>query len=272
MKSTGYRRFIILSEPRTGSHMLAQALDSSPHIICFREIFNLMDVIQYDVDGYDNYSKPDISLRADDPVRFLRKRIFCDHPQAIQAVGFKFHYSHHVTFKGVFDELTQDRGLAVLHLQRRNQLRTLVSLSLARKTGQWLERRPHHSLIGNAIRAPIRAARLFRNRGLGALGDRKPRVRIEPQELFEFMVQSNLRRDKVVDRFRHQEIHDVIYEEMAVKPDRVFDGAQRFLGLEPVKLQVETKHQNPEPLSALIENYDELREAFRGTPVEPFFE
>lgn len=252
--------------------MLANALDSNSRIICFREIFNLMDLIQYDVAGYDNYDKADFALRAEDSVRFLRERIFCDYPPSIRAVGFKFHYSHHQTFAGVFNDLIEDRDLAVLHLRRRNELRTLVSLEIARETGKWIERRPTRSLLGNAIRTPVRAFRALREQGSAVLGQEKPRVRIRPKELYGFMVRSKLVQDNAVARFADHEILDVFYEEMVANPSAVFDEAQRFLGLHPVALRVETKRQNPEPLSLLIENYDELRDAFKGTNAEPFFE
>ncbi len=93
MKSGDYVPFIILSDARTGSTMLAQALNSSPHITCFREVFNFLhDFIQSDVEGYDNFSETDLLLRRRDPVRFLDERIFGHYPEGVRAVGLKFHY------------------------------------------------------------------------------------------------------------------------------------------------------------------------------------
>ena len=59
----GYTRFIILSDARTGSHMLAQALSSSRNIVCFREVFNyLFDFVQFDIEGYDDRNGDDRAL------------------------------------------------------------------------------------------------------------------------------------------------------------------------------------------------------------------
>ena len=48
-------------------------------------------------------------------------------------------------------------------------------------------------------------------------------------------------------------------------------GAQSFLGVEPQVLTVGLRKQNPDDLRALIENYDELREAFADTEYGEFF-
>jgi hypothetical protein len=274
--STRYRRFIILSDARTGSHMIAQALDSSPHIICFRELFNIqLDVVQYNVEGYDNESKEDFALRAEDPVRFLHERIFCEHAPEVQAVGFKYHYMHW-GFRGVLDELAADEELYVLHLRRRNQLRMFVSLELAKETGVWLVQPPRKSgwdFVRELRRGPRAVVAKLRGKAPPLVAERpKPLIHVDPQEFYEFMVKTGLREQQNVQRFAAHPIHDVYYEEMVSTPDSVFEEAQRFLGLEPVKLQVETKRQNPEPLRDLIENYDELRERYRGTNAEPFFD
>lgn len=274
--STPYRRFIILSDARTGSHMIAQALDSSPHIICFRELFNnQLDIIQYNVEGYDNESKEDFALRAEDPPRFLRERIFCKHQPQVQAVGFKYHYMHW-GFRGVLDALADDHELHVLHLRRRNRLRMFVSLELAKETGVWLVQPPRRGrlhLIQDLRRGPRAVIATLRGKAPPLVAERpKPRIHVDRKEFYEFMVKASLREQTNLERFGSHPIHDVYYEEMVANPDAVFDEAQRFLGLEPVKLRVETKRQNPEPLSALIENYHELRDAFRDTNAEPFFD
>ena len=47
---------------------------------------------------------------------------------------------------------------------------------------------------------------------------------------------------------------------------------QRFLGVRPTPLTVALRRQNPQPLSELISNFDELRAAFASTPQRAFFE
>ncbi len=53
--SSSYKRFVVLSGPRTGSTLVQEALDSSPEIICFGEIFNQhLNFIDYRRDGYES--------------------------------------------------------------------------------------------------------------------------------------------------------------------------------------------------------------------------
>jgi hypothetical protein len=275
-----YRRFMILSGPRTGSHMLAQALNSSPRIVCFREVFNgQLDFIQYQVDGYDDFSARDIALRREDPVRFLRERIFCEHPEGVRAVGFKFHYGHQWDFPGILDALAADDGLHVVRLERRNLLRMLVSLKLARSTGVWLQDGSSKLTPANALRAvrhPIKAVRRVRRMLArpepAAAGDPPRRVTIPVDEAYEFMVATGLRYENFDALFERHPALQVYYEDMIAGRDAVFREVQSFLGVAPAPLEVTLRQQNPEPLRDLLENYDELYEAFRHTPQAAFFD
>ncbi len=64
----------------------------------------------------------------------------------------------------------------------------------------------------------------------------------------------------------------LFYEDVIERPDEEFSRAQAFLDAEPAPLTVTSRRQNPEPLRDLLENYDELRDAFRDTPHAAFFE
>ena len=64
----------------------------------------------------------------------------------------------------------------------------------------------------------------------------------------------------------------VAYEELVQNPEETLGRVLGFLGVEPRPLAPTTRHQNPQPLSKLIENYDEIREAFRHTEYAWMFE
>lgn len=271
---------MILSGPRTGSHMLAQALNSSPQIICFREVFNgRLDFIQYQVEGYDDFSERDIALRKDDPVRFLHERIFCDHPEAVRAVGFKFHYGHQWDFPTILEALSADAALHVIRLDRRNLLRMLVSLKLAESTGVWLQDGTSKLTPANALRGlrhPVKAARrvqrFFSRPKPAANAGPAQRLTIPVDECFQFFVATELRYENFDKLFERHPRLQVSYEDMVAGRDAVFREAQAFLGLEPAPLEVTLQQQNPEPLRDLIANYDELRAAFKDTPQAAYFE
>ncbi len=276
--ATDYVRFIILSGARTGSHMLAEALNSSPHITCFREVFNgRLDFIQFGVEGYDDFSSRDMAQRRADPVRFLHERIFCRQPEERRAVGFKYHYNHVWGFAGVIDELVADKGLRVLHLQRRNLLRMLLSLKLAEKTGVWLEAetKATRANLLKALRHPLKAAgRVRRNlrRPVRPKDRFGPLVKISPEELLEFSVKTHMTARHFDDLFGEHQVLPLLYEDLLERRDDAFAEAQAFLGVQPTPLVTTTRRQNPEPLRDLIENYDELRDVLKDTPAAPFLD
>ena len=105
--------------------MLAQALNSSRDIVCFGEVFNYtLDFVMYNVEGYDNYNAEDLALQQRDPIGFLQERIFCEYPGEIRAVGFKYHYGQIWGYPGLLKRLIEDTEIRVVHLERRNLLRS----------------------------------------------------------------------------------------------------------------------------------------------------
>jgi len=281
-RGDNYTRFVILFYARTGSTVLAHALNSHPQIICFREVFNWFhgdSHVDYAVDGYDDDSAEDGGLRRADPVAFLEKRIFCQHPPITRAVGFKLGYTHCEPlfgFPAVLDYLVQDRQIRVMHVRRRNMLKSLASEKLAEITGEYLR-------LGAAIRlssipkAFIHPARAFeRVRVLVAQNLRQARkpttVSLSVEECRAYFEGTRAAIAHHEELFRDHDKMQVLYEEILSSRDELFAGAQSFLGVEPQPLTVDLRKQNPDDLRALVENYDELRSAFEGTEYGEFFQ
>lgn len=278
----GPARFIVLAGARTGSNMLVQALDSSPHMRCFGEVFNAaLDHISYGVDGYDNFNARDRSLRDRDAVAFLRKRVFKRPPAGVRAVGFKLLYAQDAGFADLLDHLTADEGLRVLHLRRRNLLRTLVSWKIANGTGLWVQNGASplddaFSLTNarRAARHPLRAAAALRRRlRLRASStNERPQATLSRDEcmtLFGYVQRQEARYDML---FAGHPKRTLYYEDIVAAPEQELGVVQEFLAVTPQPLTVTARRQNPEPLRDLLANYDELRAAFRATPYAPFFE
>lgn len=278
-ESTDYVRFIVLGGGRSGSSVLVQALDSSPCIACFGEVFNwLLPSIRFDVEGYDNFSARDRELRERDPVRFLYERIFAQHSEEIRAVGFKLHYGHVWGFTGLLERLMEDTGIRVLHLRRRNLLRMLVSWRMAEKTGIWLAQGTRRLTPANLLRVarhPLRAAtwlgRYLRSPQAPAKFA-QVRITLSEEECSGFFNQMRWDEAHFDNLFRQHPKLTVFYEDLVDRRQDVLDQAQSFLGVEPSPLTVTLRRQNPEPLRDLLENYDELYEAFRDSPYAAFFE
>ena len=279
--STDYTRFIIVGGPRTGSNMLAQALNSSRNIGCFREVFNyLLNFVPFGVDGYDNSSEQDLALREEDPLRFLDERIFCEYPGEIRAVGFKYHYAQVWGYRGLRERLVEDTAIRVVHIRRRNLLRMLVSREIAAATGVWFaeprtDLTPRRVLtkiwtrLPNAVRMPLRAARR-RLSNAPKLSEKS--LTIAPEELRSFIIRTKLTADHFDQVFGQHPQLTVFYEDILDDRDRVHDQVQEFVGVNPRRLKVTMRRQNPEPLRELLSNYDELFEAYRDSPHAWMFE
>jgi len=279
MTSSSYSRFVILAHARTGSSLLSHALNSHPRIICFGEVFNwVLTYVSFTVEGYDESNADDLNLRNKDPVAFLQERIFCQPPGMSSAVGFKLHYSHCSPpwgFPALLDHLAEDKEVRILHLQRRNMLKSLASEKIAAATGGYYHVRAATRLrsIPKAFIHPVIAlkkARLIIAQNVRSR--RRPRrVTLSVEECKAYFEETKATVKQHDELFREHDKLSLFYEEILSARDDVFARAQSFLGVEPQVLTVGLRKQSPDDLRALIENYDELREAFADTEYGEFF-
>jgi hypothetical protein len=280
---TPYTRFIVLSDARTGSNLLVEALSAHPEIVCFRELFNLEDEIDYNVAGYDGSSPDDVALRRSDPARFVAQRVFTEQP-AVRAVGFKFHYLHAFGYGGIAEAMSADGGLRIVHLLRRNKLRTLASKKIAEETGAWMQhdagaqrrellrRTLSGAEIGRLARNPLRLIERLRQivrppRATPAAG--RAAVRLTHEECEQFFWAEALQAEDYEKRvFAGHPQMTTTYEELVAERERVLGEVCAFLGVKPAPVSAPTlRRQNPEPLRDLIANYDELRASYADHPV-----
>lgn len=274
-----YVRFVITGDARTGSNMLAQALNTNPEVRCFREIFHRrMNYVDFFVEGFDPNNVDDVSLRDRDPVGFLRTRIFDSNPEHFRAVGFKYLYGHFWGHDVLTEYLVSDAPLRVIHLKRRNMMRSLVSVRLAEMTNRWIEdwglarKRPLYVRAASALMHPARTLHRLRGDKESSQEQAKPSVSFTREECERWFFRTNHEVRRVDEMFKDHELLEVWYEDMLEDRDSAFGEVQRFLGVAPVPLEVTLRRQNPEPLRELIANYDELRAAFAGQPEEAFFD
>lgn len=283
-----YTRFIILSDARTGSNLLQQALNSHPSIICFREIFNLdPEYIDYDVEGWDPRSPGDLDLRQRDLRGFLQRRVFGEHDERVRAVGFKFHYDHFWFSDDLLPALTGDHALKVIHLRRLNQFRMLVSLKMVEQTGEWmrhdeaqlkrqtLARKLTPANVAKAITRPAESVRRIRRFLAPAQPPpvaEKTALTITHDECARFFFRANHQITHFGGLFAGHPTLDLAYEAMVAGPRAELARAQEFLGAPLAELSWTLRRQNPEPLRDLVANYDELKAAFAGTEQAAFFD
>lgn len=226
-----YRRFIVLTRSRTGSNMLISCLGSHPAIHAESEVFQRLNG------------------RA---CAEILDTVFGEHPRRIRAVGFKIFYYHPLDdpHAGIWEILPAMRELHVIHLRRRNLLRTLVSRKIAGVRDIWssLEEGQSDHTIG------------------------AKEVTMTVDELRAGFRQTREWEKEYLRMFRVQPLLEVIYEDFVADPEVQFRRITDFLGVRYRPPQTSLRRQNPEPLRRLLSNFDELARAFAGTEWAAFFD
>lgn len=239
------RGFAVVTAGRTGSHFLLSLLNSHWRILHHGEIF-----------GEDRLRQPHIQqqIRENGPLgyaeRFLKGKF-------LRTTGIKIMYHHfdpaYAEAIGVgqlqefVDYIRNNTGFKIIHLKRRNHLRTLISVEVAKMTKQY-------SLLDETQR----------------IAD----VSIELQA--EYCIRSFewfSSKEKEFDVFfQHHPCLDVFYEDLAAKRKNECNRILRFLGVSRRRLKTNFLKQNTRPLSQTIQNYHQLKEQLASTEWAHFFD
>ena len=225
-----YLKFIVLTRSRVGSNLLRYMLNSHHCIHAYGEIFSTLN----GKNVHNVYSK-----------------IFCRHPKYIKAVGFKIFYYHPLDddSNDIWTKLMETEKLHVIHLKRRNILRTLVSRKIAGQQGKWI---------------------LTDKKSIGNIKEKK--VHFKSDELKKGFEQTREWEKHFHHMFEPKSLIEVYYEDLVCQPEEEFKKILDVLSLPFSSPKIITKKQNPEKSSQLITNYKELKEAFSNTEWSGFFE
>ena len=215
------QRFAIVGNARTGSNFLLDGLKSSPAVRMYHEIFASHNrTIGQDFDQ-------------------IFSTVFQYESRSTQIVGFKVFYNHLTDEE--WDKLVACKDLQVIHLIRRNRLRTVISLEIAFKTGQWTK--------------------------AGKAGSSKEkRITLDPVKLIGRLEQIEEGEAATRSRFCDRQVLEIVYEDLVRSPNEVFASVGAYLGvdgIDPEKIRL--RRQNPEQLQQLIVNYDEIESALNDT-------
>lgn len=241
---TGYVRFICIGYARTGSTLLMRSLNNHSHIVGFGEIVKNIDRYPHHYHEFENSE----ALFERDPVRFLETRVFRKYPLPVEAVGFKVFYHHApretAWGQAVWEYLLRQPDLRVLHLKRRNLLKTLLSERQAGETEEWIKYTNGHEPATVTI-APAEAEAFFR---------RMTGWEAEYETLFA----------------GHPRCQ-IVYEELTRDLSGELRRIQTFLGVPHEEVSPGTEKRPRRSLASQIENYDELAAHFHGTPWAVYF-
>ena len=227
---TNFRRFIILSRSRTGSNMLISFLNSHPNVHAKGEIFNRLNGRNY---------------------KEIFAEVYANQPLHIKAKGLKIFYVHPIDDKSndVWDNLISMNNLWVIHLKRRNILRTLISRKIAGLQDVW----------------SVSSGKSDKN-------DRNKAVVFTIEELNKGFKQTKEWEKSGDEKFKKHPLISVYYEDLVNNPEGIFASITDFLNVKYEPAKTSLRKQNPEKLRDLMINYSELKKAFSGTEWQEFFE
>ncbi len=219
--------FIIYGQPRTGSSLLRDLLDSHPNVRCENEILN--PKFGRVAPGKER----EIICR--DPRRLLAK---CRSESESDAYGCKL-LAHQVRAPHhVFAELLAD-GWRIIHIQRRDIFHQAVSYVQASRSGRWVR----HSDVEHEEDDVIDAAEFLK------IVKRLVRLRARERDVLRELPRL-----------------PIIYEDGLLDSadwQRTADSIFRFLGVESAPVVSAMKKTSAVPPSERVPNYDELVECIR---------
>jgi len=226
---TNYSRFAIVGNARTGSNFLLDGIISSGSVYMYHEIF----ADHHRTIG-KNFDK-------------IISKLYEKKEQHIKQVGVKIFYYH--LSGDEWKKFLEHDEIKIIHLIRRNRLRTIISLEIALKTDQWV------------------ATPSSRN------DSKEKSIWIDPEKLTTQLVMIGENESRARERFGGWQFLEVAYEDITKNPNEEFLKIGNFLQLSNINPDaIRHEKQNPEGLRELITNYDEVEKALIGTPHEIYLE
>lgn len=239
--------FIVLTRSRSGSNLLKNYLNSVSEVECFGEVFRHPDRLGWDRPGI--YPKDfGIETYRQDPAEFLKTHFLKTQPGYVKAAGFKLFYYHSREDgrEGLWDFLKQRTDIRILHLRRKNLIKVIASRELAMKTGVWID----HS-GGEQTDASV------------SISPEAFKAEIETTQQWE---------RSLPEFFSEHPYQELVFEDLVKTPEASLSEIQQFLGLsQSLKPISATKRQAKRPLSEILENFDELKAAFKGSDWARYF-
>lgn len=248
-----YTKFIVLTHPRTGSNYLMDLLSSHSSVVTYGEIFSpgfLLGTLRPKiVERWPFIFHAYTYIREWFPLLLMRQIVFRHYPTRVSAVGFKIFYEHAHTSKtkSVWPFLRRMSDLKIIHLKRKNILKSYISYLIANRTGEFI--RFNTSIPPRSVRVKVNIDRC--------------RARFSKVEHD---------RAKFEKYFSGHDILTVWYEELCARPQQQLRKIESFLGVSAAPLYSKVVKQNSRHLSEIISNYKELRTAFAGTRWAAFFD
>jgi LPS sulfotransferase NodH len=243
-------RFIILCAARTGSTMLRHMLNSHPDVRCHGEVMTgrgLEAFAGLDRPGDSSVTGPLMERRRSDPHGFLEERVF--DPGPARAVVFKIKYEELLLqeYAWLLEWLKRHREIRVIHLRRENRLKRLISEVTATRI---------YGLYNVTTEAERPAA---------------ARVSLSAAECLEDFARTEEREALFQRHFEDHDTLETTYEAIVDDRGDVRGQLARFLVVAPMALTSPTLKLNSDDVRDMLEDYEGLATALRGTRYAAYF-
>ncbi len=249
---TEQTRFVIIGVQRTGTTLLMSLLDQHPDVICVGELFQFRtEDVQYGVRRFRAYVHDSPVRRVLDLLRFggiLHDYLDTVYPLLdAPAAGFKIMLDQIRRYRSVLAYFSQHH-FKIIHVVRKNILRTHISRLRARQSGIYHSAQP---IAGSKIRVPVTSLL---------------------QDL------SSLAADNATLATLVSELglpcHSTTYEKLRGEQ---WSSEKRellsFLSVDPaVDLLPRSVKLTPDELHLVVANYDEMVRVLEDTPYETYLE
>lgn len=238
--------FIVLTRGRTGSNLLLSFFGNHPEIRMQNEIFGqyLMETAAYTT-AINEHGAPS----------FLRD--FYKRRDRELAVGAKIlyyqieaEYADRFNVPSLVDVpayLQKVYRLKIVHLKRRNYLKTIVSWKLAHQTNQWV--RLNNDEVMND----------------------ETQIVLTPEECMQEFSKLEEWERKYDLYFENQPGITLYYEDLIKAPQEIANEIFDFLQVKRMEVTPGTKKQTSKPIQEIISNYSELKTYFQNSRWSIFF-
>ena len=230
-------KFIVYGIPRVGSNYFISQLNFHPKILCHYEVFHKKSI--YYGFGDKNIKLPkEISVvqRDEAPAEFLD--FIWSNSFGMQSVGYNIFPKQN---EWVLQESLKDKTIKKIILKRKDILKSFVSMQIAMKTGSW----------SKYVKS----------------GEDK-RIHFDREKFITYVMDINKYYNYLENNISlyGDDYLVIYYEDFLKKRQQTLNDVFTFIGEEEYAVPGNDKfgRQNPEPLSELIINYDELN-YFRET-------
>ncbi|GAP10771.1 stf0 sulphotransferase [Bellilinea caldifistulae] len=227
--------YVILFIERDGSTYMISLLTSHPQIQSVYERFAVMK--QKGASG-------------EDQIEWARR--FFSPPLVTKygAVGFKTKLVD-ILDKSSFMQLLIEKKVRIIQMQRRNQVKAVVSRINARRL---------HDVTGNW--------NLYNEK------ERLPAFEIDPQVFHQYLLE-RIQADEELTNFTKKlnlPTLKMVYEDLLINRDQVLSKVFDFLGVDPFPVEGKTLKNTSDDLREVVLNFEQIRSKYLGTPFESMFD